>query len=163
VADYHKTRRGQWLDAGYEAFFERRTESVRFHKKGEGGIRLEGVTDDPDELRRRTQAAKRKIRSAGQGIPPSPTGPVEDDERTTMSKRYLRDPNVIAWVLIVANGRCEVCDITAPFVGMDGEPFLEVHHVRPLSEGGPDVTDNAVAACPNCHRRLHFSADRETL
>jgi 5-methylcytosine-specific restriction protein A len=75
--------------------------------------------------------------------------------------RYLRDPNVIAWVLVAANGVCEACDKSAPFTSMDDEPFLEVHHVRPLGEGGPDVVENAVAACPNWHRRFHFGKDRD--
>ncbi|WP_306234570.1 HNH endonuclease [Burkholderia pseudomallei] len=45
--------------------------------------------------------------------------------------------------------------------------FLEVHHLRKLADGGSDMVTNAVAVCPNCHRRLHFSKDacayRETL
>lgn len=74
--------------------------------------------------------------------------------------RYVRDPNVIVWVLEAANGRCEVCEQPAPFAREDGGPYLEVHHVRPLAEGGPDTVDNAVASCPNCHRRLHYAEDR---
>lgn len=76
---------------------------------------------------------------------------------------YPRKDDVIAWVLHTAGGRCEVCEEAAPFLKSDGEPYLEIHHVRHLADGGPDQTDNAVAACPNCHRRLHFAADREDL
>jgi 5-methylcytosine-specific restriction protein A len=25
-----------------------------------------------------------------------------------------------------------------------------------LAEGGEDTVENALALCPNCHRRLHF-------
>ena len=75
----------------------------------------------------------------------------------------MRDPNVIAWVLLIAKGVCEACEKPAPFFAADGDPFLEVHHVRPLGEGGPDVPDNAIAICPNCHRQLHFGKDRESL
>lgn len=74
---------------------------------------------------------------------------------------YPRKDDVIAWVLDAAGGTCAVCGDPAPFLRADGEPYLEVHHVRHLSDGGPDQTDNAVAACPTCHRRLHFAADRE--
>ena len=28
---------------------------------------------------------------------------------------------------------------------------LEVHHIRPLAEGGPDCEDNAAPLCPSCH------------
>ncbi|MCP6330186.1 HNH endonuclease, partial [Klebsiella pneumoniae] len=61
------------------------------------------------------------------------------------SRRFIRDPNVIAWVTVNAGGVCEACDSPAPFKREDGEPYLEVHHVRPLAEGGPDSADNAVA------------------
>jgi 5-methylcytosine-specific restriction protein A len=76
---------------------------------------------------------------------------------------YPRKGDVIAWVLHAAGGHCEICSDAGPFLKSDGEPYLEVHHVRHLADGGPDQIDNAVAACPNCHRRLHFAADREAL
>jgi 5-methylcytosine-specific restriction protein A len=31
-----------------------------------------------------------------------------------------------------------------------------VHHLIRLADGGDDTVDNAVAACPNCHRQRHF-------
>jgi predicted HNH restriction endonuclease len=70
---------------------------------------------------------------------------------------YRRNPDVVAEVLLRASGRCECCGVGAPFVrGSDGSPYLEVHHVVALSDGGDDTVENAMAACPNCHRRLHF-------
>lgn len=36
-----------------------------------------------------------------------------------------------------------------------GRAVLQNHHVQPLAEGGADVVENAVALCPNCHRRMH--------
>ena len=38
---------------------------------------------------------------------------------------------------------------------MDGSPFLEVHHVDYMANGGSDTIDNVVALCPNCHRKMH--------
>lgn len=72
--------------------------------------------------------------------------------------QYIRDPKVKAWVLASAGGVCECCKMPAPFETSEG-PFLEVHHVRTLAEGGRDTVCNAVAICPNCHRRLHFGID----
>lgn len=80
---------------------------------------------------------------------------------STIATSYVRDPAVKAWVLQAANGRCEGCDSQAPFVGNDGLPYLEVHHVMPLASHGSDTTTNAVALCPNCHRRCHSSIDRD--
>jgi hypothetical protein len=42
----------------------------------------------------------------------------------------------------------------------DGSPFLETHHLIRLADGGPDTVENAVAVCPNCHRRLHYGRAR---
>jgi 5-methylcytosine-specific restriction protein A len=61
-----------------------------------------------------------------------------------------------------AAGRCEGCQQPAPFTGISGAPFLEVHHVRRLSDGGPDHPRWVVAICPNCHRRAHYSTDLQS-
>ncbi len=54
-----------------------------------------------------------------------------------------------------ANGLCQLCGLHAPFSGHDGQPFLEVHHIVPLADGGTDTRENVVALCPNCHRKMH--------
>lgn len=69
---------------------------------------------------------------------------------------YKRDPYVKHYVKKRANGKCELCDTVAPFFKKDNSPYLEVHHLITLSEGGPDTIYNCVALCPNCHRELHF-------
>ncbi|MFZ5438849.1 MAG: hypothetical protein ACOZQL_02510 [Myxococcota bacterium] len=43
---------------------------------------------------------------------------------------YVRDPNVRAWVLQQAAGRCELCGSEAPFEDKDGLPFLETPSSR---------------------------------
>lgn len=70
---------------------------------------------------------------------------------------FIRNPDVIAEVLERANGICEVCRKPAPFIrDSDNSPYLEIHHKIPLSKGGEDAVDNAIALCPNCHRYAHF-------
>ncbi|GED22311.1 HNH endonuclease [Halomonas halmophila] len=70
---------------------------------------------------------------------------------------YVRNPDVVAEVLHRAKGDCEKCGERAPFVKRsDGKPYLEVHHKIQLSDGGDDTVENAVALCPNCHRKEHF-------
>lgn len=73
---------------------------------------------------------------------------------------YFRSPAVTAWVRQAAAGICEACDKPGPFVRMNGTRFLEVHHVKHLSQKGSDRPSNAVALCPNCHRRCHHSVDK---
>lgn len=89
-------------------------------------------------------------------------GGISSPIAVTLSKRvFERDPAVKAWVLQAANGICEGCGFPAPFNGLDGFPHLEVHHVLPLSAQGSDTVSNAVALCPNCHRRCHFAVNRD--
>jgi 5-methylcytosine-specific restriction enzyme A len=103
-----------------------------------------------------------KIRSTqGRGIlSKHPAGQKKPRKILGSVVSYVRDPEVKAWVLEEADGICEGCHLAAPFVDIDGIPFLEVHHVVPLAEEGPDTVENAVAVCPNCHRHLHYGADR---
>ena len=71
--------------------------------------------------------------------------------------RYRRNPDVVAAVLIRANGICEECYKEAPFLRVkDNSPYLEVHHKIQLSQKGEDTVENAIAVCPNCHRKLHY-------
>jgi len=75
---------------------------------------------------------------------------------------FVRDPEVRAAALRHADGCCELCQDSAPFVSEGtGRPYLEVHHVVLLAENGPDTIDNCVAVCPNCHMRCHHSEDRK--
>jgi len=73
------------------------------------------------------------------------------------SYTYRRNADIVAEALFRAGGVCEKCSSPAPFVrASDGTPFLEVHHVTPLSGGGEDRLENVLALCPNCHRKVHF-------
>lgn len=122
----------------------------------------ETPTADADELWKRVAKASAHIRVAvNPGTVSPPSGQTIVAKASGIYSRFVRDPNVIAWVLNTASGHCEVCGKAAPFLRESGEPYLEVHHVLPLSEGGPDTIDNAVACCPNCHRQLHHDPNRE--
>jgi len=69
---------------------------------------------------------------------------------------FVRNPDVVAEVLLRAAGRCERCLAQAPFLRRsDGSPYLEVHHKLRLADGGEDTVGNAIALCPNCHRHEH--------
>lgn len=91
-------------------------------------------------------------------------GPVSRQQTTTTT--FKRRPEVVAWVIENAlknnEGRCELGGCES-FPTPKGEPYLEVHHVIPLSEDGPDEISNAVALCPACHRELHFGKNKDKL
>lgn len=75
---------------------------------------------------------------------------------------YRRSALVSQYAHARAKGRCESCMQEAPFLRPTGEPFLEVHHIDRLADGGADHVDKVAAICPNCHRRCHYSADQVT-
>ena len=92
-----------------------------------------------------------------------PLGNPNPTRSQVTQNQFVRDPAIVAAVLNFANGKCEKCGSEAPFVRADGTPFLEVHHVLFLAEGGPDTVDNAVGLCPNCHRACHYSKERDAI
>ncbi|WP_313107940.1 HNH endonuclease signature motif containing protein [Atlantibacter sp.] len=92
-----------------------------------------------------------------------PKGNISPVKTIKSVNTFERDKAVVDWVIKCSAGKCERCNCTAPFISIDGYPFLEVHHVIQLAEGGPDIVENCVALCPNCHREIHFGADRENI
>jgi 5-methylcytosine-specific restriction protein A len=82
-------------------------------------------------------------------------GPQKPGRREAKTTQYERNEAVVAYVKVKANGRCDLCGNQAPFESKKG-PYLECHHIQPLAKGGPDVVENAIALCPNCHRRMHI-------
>jgi 5-methylcytosine-specific restriction enzyme A len=97
-----------------------------------------------DELRQRAYAA------ASQG---------SDATRSGLRHYYERSEDVRAHVLARASGRCEACGADAPFKRKDGTAYLEPHHTRRVSDGGPDHPRWVGAVYPSCHRRIHHGAD----
>ena len=78
--------------------------------------------------------------------------------RTTITE-YHRNPDVVAEVLYLADGKCNRCKKPAPFNrAATDAPYLEVHHTIHLANGGQDTVENAEALCPNCHREAHYGA-----
>jgi len=80
---------------------------------------------------------------------------------TVGSMVFVRSAEVVAYVLRLARGICEACESPAPFSKPSGMPYLEIHHAIRLADGGPDTVQNAVALCPNCHRRAHHASDAQ--
>lgn len=73
--------------------------------------------------------------------------------------RY-RSNAIRIYILKRANGICEACNKIAPFKTNEGRAYLEPHHIKRLSDGGPDDPQWVVGLCPNCHRRAHYSKEK---
>lgn len=84
------------------------------------------------------------------------------DARTAVERKAqsrYRSRAIRLYVLRRAGELCEACGEPAPFRTQKTQPYLEPHHIRRLTDGGPDHPRWVIATCPNCHRRAHYSAD----
>jgi len=68
---------------------------------------------------------------------------------------YERNADIAEYAKRKAEGICGLCNAPAPFTDLQGEPYLESHHIHWLSRGGPDTLENTIALCANCHRKMH--------
>ncbi len=113
-------------------------EVERYHAELE--LQVARARRDPQARRKRLASASKKPQSV-----------------TALTTVFDRNPDVIAEVIERAAGVCEKCGEPAPFLRRkDGSPYLEVHHKVTLANGGEDSVENAIAICPNCHRKLHY-------
>lgn len=86
------------------------------------------------------------------------------EKRTITRTEFSRNPFVILGALDRAGGKCETPGCKhALFKKDDGTPYLEVHHIEPLSNGGHDTLINVASLCPHCHRQLHYGINRAAL
>lgn len=189
-ADYRSSLRGGPLSTRSDSSIEYRMQNISAVLEGMGYARIAGympaknvgagvaarvgnmlrdrfdiaadtteATDDDERLAQRVFRTRKAIRNGLIKAPPK--GQELPKAVLTTCSAFVRDPAVKAWVLELAKGQCEGCEADAPFKTVGGEPYLEVHHVKPLAAGGSDRTSNAVALCPNCHRRAHLSVDSQ--
>lgn len=81
----------------------------------------------------------------------------------SLSKRtiYQRSRMVAHYVIMRSKGVCESCSTNAPFLKVDGKPYLEPHHINRVSDGGLDHPQFVAAICPNCHREIHSGVNGE--
>lgn len=76
--------------------------------------------------------------------------------------RYPRDPNLARKVISDSGFICMFDKHHPLFTSLSGTPFLEAHHLIPLSAQSDfkyslDIAENIVALCPNCHRAIHLA------
>lgn len=130
---------GSKLKQGKDWVFLQTDELQKYYE--ELNEKIEKSKQDPDARAKRLKKAQKQ-----------PT------YKIIKTKVFNRNPDVIAEVLERANGKCEseVCKNTLFRRNTDNTWYLEVHHRKPLSDGGADTVDNAIALCPICHRKEHF-------
>ena len=129
------------------------TMRVTFHDPSRDGIRaIEWLDENGDKVPAREFCLE--IENSNQPKVPENGRP---NVFLAQVRKFDRDPDVVKYALAQANGKCGDCKRPAPFrKAVTNDPYLEVHHITPLAQGGADTPDNVVALCPNCHRRRHY-------
>jgi len=124
-----------------------------------GSIRQDDFTPSSDISEYNTRA-NNLLKIVDNGNPIGSRNPARS-EKTISS--FSRDPLIKAWIIKSTKGICENCSAPPAFFTDSDEPYLEVHHVKLLSDGGADTTDNAVGLCPKCHREIHYGKQRSQI
>jgi len=73
--------------------------------------------------------------------------------------RVLRDTKLSFEVKQVRRFQCQICN-HPPLKLSDTRLYAEVHHIKPLGSPhfGPDIRENVLCVCPNCHVLLDYGA-----
>ena len=74
---------------------------------------------------------------------------------------FKRNPELAKKSILLANYQCDLDKSHKSFITKNGKPYMEAHHLIPLStqdyfDYSLDVDANIVCLCPNCHRKLHY-------
>lgn len=70
--------------------------------------------------------------------------------------RYIRDTQKSRKLKELYDDYCQVCHYRL-YIG-HGQYYSEVHHIRPLSEGGDDDFSNMIVLCPTHHAEFDYGA-----
>ncbi len=72
--------------------------------------------------------------------------------------RIIRDTLIARKIKEIHNFRCQICHETP--IKLRSGYYAEAHHIKPLGNpyNGPDVADNIICVCPNCHVLLDYGA-----
>lgn len=81
------------------------------------------------------------------------------DYMEAKGRRIKRKAILVAYVKVRDNNECQACG--CKITKADGGYYVEVAHIKPLSQGGPDNPSNMVSLCPNCHKKLDLGDDKE--
>ena len=107
--------------------------------------------EKPVDLTRLLDEYKKRSEALNQDAP---------DESIELKPRRKLKRRKEARDLVLARSQniCEHNECTGmPFdIGRNGRTILEVDHIIDLANGGPDITSNMIALCPNCHKAKTF-------
>ena len=98
----------------------------------------------------------RRPYSLGPGIGIQPISVEPANRETYVTNRLYRDNKISMQVKDIYHSRCQICSHYVEL--QDGRRYAECHHIKPIGEphNGPDVIENLICVCPNCHVLLDY-------
>ncbi len=104
--------------------------------------------------------AKNKITEITKSKNKTPTGIVMistdgvPDKNFEIVTRFIRDTKKVKQLKKLYNEKCQICDYTINI--SRNMKYSEVHHLRPLKDGGDDDFDNMMVLCPTHHVEFDY-------
>ena len=130
------TRHREWLQVlGY---VDRNGNSISLTAKG-GELAAEVTTEDL------TEGAS----SISELATELPDGSQTTRRRETIREEVIRDESLVREIKSMYDDRCQICGEKRRQEEKNG--YSEVHHLMPLGNDGPDISENVVVVCPNHH------------
>lgn len=80
---------------------------------------------------------------------------------------WLRNSNIAAQAILLSKNQCAIDSKHTSFISRKtGRPYMEAHHLIPISKQGEfnyelDKVANIKCLCPNCHRAIHFGEKKQ--
>lgn len=90
------------------------------------------------------------------------SAPQEPQTREYWREVYARDYALVRQAKEIYGTRCLCRDCQNSFFKADGSRYCEVHHIRPLFQGGEDVLSNLAVVCAHHHKMAHFATSEES-
>lgn len=85
-----------------------------------------------------------------------PEGNISPDHQRVEINRIMRDTTLAREIKNLVGNHCQLCDVT--IVLPNGKSYCEAHHIMPLGlpYNGPDIQENIIILCPNCHVKCDY-------
>lgn len=85
------------------------------------------------------------------------------EKREYLIETYARNKGWVAEAKNQFGVYCMCFHCKNTFNKPDGSPYIEVHHIIPMAEGGEDGLWNLAVLCAHHHRMAHFADDKTRL
>lgn len=88
----------------------------------------------------------------------------EGKKKLAFGYKYERNPKLRKQALKIHGFNCKACNFNFESIyGERGKEFIEIHHIKPLSEVDGEMAINPkydlIPLCSNCHRMIHRKKD----